>query len=375
MANTLTDLVPVMYEALDVVSRERTGMIAAVARNAKAETAAVGQVVKVPVTQEQDAADIVPGVTPPNTGDQTVDSVDITITKSRAVPIKWNGEEMMGTAELESIMRDQFSQAYRTLSAEVQADLIAQAKIGASRAVGTAGTTPFATIDDLSDFANVTKELDDNGAPAGLRGLVLNSAAVGNMRSKQPGLTRVNESGSSAGLRQGALLDVFNLEIFNAGRVASHTAGTGTGYAINGTPAEKDILLPVDTGSGTILAGDVVEIDGVKYVVNADYTATNISINKPGATTAHADGAAVTLGASYTPNFAFTQNAIQLATRAPAMPSGGDAASDVVLVLDSESGLVFQVALYQMYRQIKIEVGLAWGVSVIKPNHLITLLG
>ena len=71
MANTLTGLIPSMYNALDVVSRELTGMIPAVTLDATYTRAAVGQQVTSPVTPAATATDITPGVTPPNDGDQT----------------------------------------------------------------------------------------------------------------------------------------------------------------------------------------------------------------------------------------------------------------------------------------------------------------
>ena len=57
------------------------------------------------------------------------------------------------------------------------------------------------------------------------------------------------------------------------------------------------------------------------------------------------------------------------------MPQGGDIASDVTTATDPISGMTYQVALYRQYRQIKIEIGLAWGYKVIKPEHLGILLG
>lgn len=96
MANTLTGLLPDMYEALDVISREMTGFIPAVSRNSNVERAAIGQNVLVPVTTSAASADNTPGVTAPNTGDAVVDNVQVAITKSKHVPVRWNGEETKG---------------------------------------------------------------------------------------------------------------------------------------------------------------------------------------------------------------------------------------------------------------------------------------
>src|SRR5271157_4955174 len=113
MANTLTSLTPTIYEALDVVSREMIGFIPAVARNSSAERAALNETILVPVTQPQAAQDVTPAVIPPDTGDQTIGNVSMTIQKSKMVPIRWNGEQQKGmknSGTYSSVLAEQFAQ-------------------------------------------------------------------------------------------------------------------------------------------------------------------------------------------------------------------------------------------------------------------------
>ena len=137
MANTLTSLIPTIYEALDVVSREMIGFIPAVAKDVSAERAALNQQILVPVTQAQAAQDITPAVIPPDTGDQTIGNVPMTITKCKMVPIRWNGEQQKGfksTGTYERVLREQFAQGFRTLANLSKPTCFTAAYQGASRA-------------------------------------------------------------------------------------------------------------------------------------------------------------------------------------------------------------------------------------------------
>lgn len=387
MANTLTGLIPVLYRALDIVSRELVGFIPAVSKDSKAEEAAVNQTVRSPVTPEATTEDVTPGATPADSGDQTIGYVDMTIQKSKVSPIRWSGEEQMSVGkELNPIMVDQAAQSMRALTNLVESDLGAL-YVAASRAYGTAGTAPFGTASDFSDFAQVNKILDDNGAPKTDRQLVLGTTAMANLRGKQSGLFEVNRAGNDDLLRRGAVGIVQALDVHDSAAVKSHTKGTGSGYLADDASnfAAGDTELHVDTGTGTILAGDVVTFAGDtnKYIITTGATGdgdSDIVLAKPGLQAALANNAAMTIGNNYTANMAFARSAIQLATRFPAMPKDAsgkpmDAADDVLELTDPISGLVFQVAVYRQYRRVKYEIGLAWGVKMIKPEHACILLG
>ncbi|EDN2206325.1 P22 coat - protein 5 family protein [Salmonella enterica] len=378
MANTLTGLIPTIYTALDIVSREQVGFIPAVARNTKADAAAKDQTVTAPVAPVAVTEDIVPGPSAPNTGDQNIGTVDVKITKSKMAPVKWNGEEQLAlgpAGTYNTILADQFTQAFRALSNEVDADLGAL-YYGTSRAVGTAGTTPFGVKEDLTDAANARKVLEDNGSPTTNLQMVLGSSAIANLRGKQTVLFKVNESGTEQLLREGTLGRLEGFNIHNSAGVKRAPAATATGYLVNGAKQEGDIIIAIDTGTGAIVAGQVVTFDGDdnQYVVAAA-TSTTITLAAPGLRQNLADNTEITVVGSFTANMAFDRNAFLLASRTPAMPDGGDTADDVMNVTDPKSGITFQIALYRQYRQVRYEVGLAWGVASIKPAHAVMLLG
>lgn len=385
MANTLTSLIPTLYEALDVVSRELVGFIPAVTRNASVERAAVGQQVLSFVAPASTASDITPGVTPPNDGDQTIGNVPVTITKAKRVPIRWNGEDTRGVNNngpgMRPIMVDQVAQALRTLVNLIEVD-IGNLYVGAARAYGTAGTTAFAS--DLSDPANVRKILDDNGAPASDRHLIINTTAGAKLRTLTQ-LTKANEAGTTDMRAQGTLLEIHNFMIRESAQIATPAIGTSnnagttdtTGYAIGTTS-----ITVAAAGTGAIVAGDMVTFTGDtnKYLVKTGVASLaaggTLVLNAPGLQQAiAASNVTITVVAKAARNMAFSRNALILAQRLPALPDGGDLAVDRTTIVDDRSGLAFEIAMYPQYRQMQYEISCAWGTAVLKSEHMALLLG
>lgn len=390
MANTLTSLIPTIFQAADIVSRELVGMIPSVALSPSAERAALNQTITTFVAPAATASDITPGVTPPNDGDQTLGNVQMAITKSRRVPVRWNGEEERaltapGGPGIEGMRRDQFAQGFRTLANEMEADLTALHLL-ASRAAGTAGTTPFAfsaTRSGFEDVADARKVLVDNGAPLTDMNLVLGTSAGAKLRSIGQ-LNNAQAAQDVSFLRQGVLLPIHGVDMRESGQIKSFTKGTGAsattntaGYAVGSTT-----ITLASAGTGTILAGDVITFAGDvnQYVVltgDADVSnAGTVVLAAPGLRQAiPASATAITVVGNSTRNMIFNRNAIVLATRVPARPAQGDSAIDVMQVTDSRSGITFEVAVYPQYRQVQYEISVAWGVKVIKPEHVVLLLG
>jgi hypothetical protein len=389
MSSTLTDLIPDAYEALDVVSRELTGYIPAVSRSSSVARAAIGQSVLVPVTGAESSAPNTPGVTSPDTGDTSVDNVEVAITKSKHVPIRWNGEQtkaLQNAGTFSTIMGDRIYQAMRTLVNEIELDLHNEIYKNASRGYGaTAGTAPFATTGDMSDFAGVLRILEENGAPTDDLQLVLGHAAIGNLRGKMSNLFKANEAGRDDLLRNGMTDRIMNFAIRHSGQIGLHTAGAGTGYDVNkgGGYAEGDteIILHDGTVNSTgIKAGDLVTFAGDtnnKYNVITGTTATGatLEIGAPGLRQTLADTVEMTIVGSHVPNTAFSRSAVVLATRAPAMPEGGDMAADIRTVTDELTGLSFELALYKQFLQNVVHVRLAWGQRAVKQAHIAVLHG
>lgn len=381
MSNILTKLIPDLYQNLDEVSRELTGFLPSVARNSSADRAALGESVIVPVSTAMESGDVTPSMTVPEPEEFTMDNVAIQITKSRNVSFGLTGEEFQGVNNgvgANYILGENIKQAVRTLVNEMEKDVAIEAAVGSSRAFGTAGSTPFAS--DLTDAAHIKKILDDNGAPMGGRSLIIDSTAGVNLRSLTQ-LTNVGDAGTNMTLRQGELLNLFGFSIKESAGIYNVAQSSIEGVTLSAAEIGATELTIKAATSGSLKAGDVITIagDDNKYVVaesNSSLSASGkIKIAKPGLLHAVADGSSVTVVAASARNIAFTKNAIQLVTRAPALPAGRDAAIDSYILTDSRSGMAFEVRVYQGYRKMRMEVACAWGVKVIKPEHVAILLG
>lgn len=387
---TLTGLIPDIYAAYNVIAAEQTGFIPAVARDSSSERAALNQNIRSPVVGAMTAEDLKVDAYAVSAPDQTINYVDMVITKARSVPFGLTGEETRGlqnAGTLGNITSQRITQAIRTLRNEVEADLAAL-HINASRAYGTYNATPFGTAGDFSDFAQARKILDDNGSPQIDLHMVLGSAAYANIRGKQSSLFKVNEAGSDALLRTGSLGNVEGWEIHQSAQVkkavttgthaASPAATTDTaGYAVGSTT-----ITLASAGTGSFIAGDIITFAGDtnKYIVaTGDTDVSNggtLVIAEPGLRVAiPASATTITLVAATDRNMFFHRSAIQLATRAPAMPEGGDDADDVLLLPDPLTGITYEFAVYRQKRQVRYEVNLAWGVKMVMPRYAGVLIG
>lgn len=382
MANTLTNLIPDAYAALDIVSRELVGMIPAVTMDASASRAAKDQAVRVPIAPANSAGfDVTPAMSIPAAADQTIGNTSVVITKSRGMPFSWNGEEQLGVNSGPGylpIRANQLLQCMRALVNEVESDLCGLHNTF-SRAYGAATTTPFGTAGDFTDASNVLRILKDNGAPLSDNQLVLGTAAGANFIGKQSNASVDFDAGL---MKQGILRTISGMDMRESGQVKTFTAGSFTSGTLTSAVRAVGATALVTTGdhSSELGAGDVItlahESGAHKYVVVAS-AANLLTIAAPGLRTATAatGTVAITKIATSTRNLAFNRSAIVLACRQPARPTEGDLAIDVASITDPRSGLTFEIAVYPGNRMVRYEVSLAWGVKNIKPEHTAILLG
>lgn len=375
MPNTLTNLIPDVYAALDVVSRELVGAIPGVSRDARADRLALNQTIRSTVAPANTTTAYTPSMTVPAAIDQTIGSKDLTLTKSKFSGFSWTGEEQYAMDQgpgFLSIRQDQIAQAFRVLVNEMETDVCTALYQGASRATGASNTTPFATT--LGDAAQVRKILDDNGAPASARSLVIDTSAGAALRTLGQ-LTKANEAGTSMTLRDGELLNLMGFSVRESAQIQRPAVGTAINMVLNGSHPIGSTTITVKTGTGNISTGDVLLINGFQYVVEAGRTGVGaFTINAPGLRSAGVDGNAVTVQVLGSRNLAFSSNALTLATRLPIMPER-DLATASEVITDPRTGISFDLREYPGDGMVLYRIHAVWGWKVIKPEHAAILLG
>lgn len=380
---SLTGLTELVYATRDQVAREATGFIQGVTINSSDVGVSIGGTVNsFRSTAPTLNTSYTPAMTVPAASDITTATDTMTIGQVANVQIPLKGElvrqlnNTAGAAAFQSLI----AQGIRTIVNAIEARIGVVAKNAISRAVGTAGTTPFASNADL--VATMRQILQDNGCPLsdGELSLVINSAAGAKMRNLS-NLYKVNEAGSDNLLRRGELLNLHNFSIRESAGVAAHTKGTGASYLVDlvagYVAGERSIH--IDTGTGTVVAGDLLafESDTNVYGVFSGCAGDgdqDIVLNYPGLRAALANNKTVTVGNAYTGNVGFHRSAIELVMRPPAMPEGGDAGQHEV-IYDEQTGLVFDLGLYKGRGMNMLELTCMYEAKAWKPEFIAGLLG
>jgi hypothetical protein len=390
MANdiSLTGLTEILYQARDLVAQEPAGFMNSVTVNGGSEgVSAGGTVTSIRTAEPTLETSYSPGMTVPDADDITTSTESLTLTQFAGASIPLKGEQFLqlaNTVGSEFALQQLYAQAIRKMVNTIEAAVGTAAYQGSSRAVGTAGTTPFGSnFEILSDLYKI---LEDNGTPMsdGMLSVLLNTSASANLR-KRSTLTNVGDAGTDATLRRGELLNIYNMSIKSSAGVTSHTKGAGASYLVNnGNIAVGSTTLSFDGGTVNTTgfkAGDVISIadepTSGNYVVKTGLTsaAGNVVINHPGLRGAIVDGKAVTIGNSYAGNVAFHKAAIELAMRPPAQPPGGDQGEEIGVLVDPRTGLSFSARLYKGYGMNQIKLMAFYGIKVWKPEFVATLMG
>ena len=380
MASTITALAPTLFSAAQEVSAEPFGAIDSINATFDNKGVAKGDYVKVPVAPAQSNTSFSASNVYPEGTSVTASAVSVEITKSQKNSMVLSGEQIASLengGNYQEWTRQWAAQAMRALRNEAETDACAAIYQGASRASGTAGTTPFAT--SLTDLVNVRKILRDNGAPMADLQCVVNTAAESNLLN----LGIVQQSfaaGNNTQLVSGFIDRKFGFQIKASAGIDLHSSTAAASYVLDNTvsiPVGTTALV-TKTGTDATKVGDAFHIaadtDNI-YIANAlDALSTTklITIGRPGTREVYLDDATVTFKGSYTPNLCFERSAVVGIMRPPRIPE--NATIKQMMVSDGK-GLTYLFLEISQYGQISWEMHLAWGFKVVQPEHVAVLIG
>jgi hypothetical protein len=319
-------------------------------------------------------SDFTPSNTTSSGDDAVATSIGVQITASKKVSWNLSGEQQRslenGTISMDWVSQ-LVKQGMRALRNQAESDAWTAVSQGASRAYGTPGTTPFAS--DLTALTNARKILQDNGAPLADLYFVGNTAAGLNVRNLSV-FQQAYAAGSAEERRSGKFQRQYGFVVDESAGVGLHTAGTGSGYLINGTPAVGATTIPVNTGTGTIVAGDVVTIAGDTnmYVVTGALSAGTFTIGNPGLRIAPSNAAAVTVKGNFTANVAMERTANVGIMRPPLIPANPTIHQ---LPISDPFGMSYLMLDIAQYGQRSWELHLAWGFKAINSEFSAIVMG
>ena len=291
-----------------------------------------------------------------STQDTTETSVSLPVTTQKGVDINFSSEEL--TLDIDDFSKRILEPAMSVLAANVEADAISMYK-DVYNFVDNAGSAMT-----FAKALAASGKLTDNLTPYDGRTLNLTTQDNIDMVDALKGLFNAQDKLSS-NYKEGRLAGPFaGFEgIYENTLLGNHTTGTAaatTGYLVNGA-SQTGATLTVDTGSTTLLDGDIITIAGVNRVhpetkadtgilqqfvvtANSGTSATSLAISpsititggKQNVTAAPADNAAVSKvggGASsvFTNSMAYHKDAFTFATADLVMPKGVDMAARKVL--------------------------------------------
>ena len=375
MANTYDDIIPkILAQGLSVL-RGVTIMPRLVNRNYDGAAAEQGSVINVPIPPSVTTVPVTPSATAPDAAGVTFSTTPVELAYHEEAPFA------MGDKERTEVMVGAESMAVRSaaisLGNRINSTILTAMDVGASVAVGTAGTRPFGTL-DLADAPFTL--LDEHLIGPEDRRCIFAPNAKGRLLAL-PEMTSRDFVNDMSALQNGTFSGQTNLGAswWSSAAVPTHTRGTAnTAYDVNsgGGLAVGATTIPVDTGTGTILAGDVVTFAGDtenQYVVATALASGSFTIAAPGLKVAIADNADVTVAAAHRSNFAFQREAIVAAFCPFQASSAGLVATDQMM--DEETGISLRVEVIRQHKRDRWSLDAMWGTKVVRPEGVIKIMG
>jgi hypothetical protein len=333
------------------------------------------------VFQDADVGDVTPSNVLPAPTDITPGNSTVTLNNWKKVSYGLTDKEVSFLQD--GTFSNQFDAAIDAL-ARVIVKSVWENYLGIYNAVGTAGTTPFAS--NVTIVGQARKLLNQAGVPMTNRAMVLGFDADANAINLAI-FQQYLQAGNTDALQEGTIKRAVGFDWTLDAYTPTFTGGTlsnGTTKAalINGAVTAGAKTMNIDSGTltGTLVPGDIFTVGTAtqQYVVTNSTTAAANAIAgvtfEP-ASLGFADNATVTFVANHAlAAMALHPEAIGFASKPldNVMFEGGNM---IRQISDPISGLTLCLEMTRQYKQTVAEFSCLWGSTLMRPECAVRILG
>lgn len=367
MPNTLPDqVIKVLAPKVAKAARESAGPLAVISKDVQNLPAGVGETVTVGMTSRLATAAVTAAATPTLPSVISLKYVQVSLASHQKAEFYLTARDILKLTS-EDWIPAQMEEAMRVVMADIKSDVYTALR-DCNGYVKTAQTAIFNSTDNVNNIIDARKVLAQQLCPDGNRVLVLSTDEEANALKLTQFLAQY-QAGDTKAFRDGFMGRVLGFATYVDNATVLPivaTAGTGANWKITGAHAAGASTLTIDSGTGTMLDGDIITVGNYSYRVKTALSGSTVVIHQPGlsAAAAHGDAAAV-VATRDVQALAFDPAAIMLVMRSPKV-EGELGVSQIVT--DPVSGLMFKVAAIPNYNAVTYEVSALWGAGIVDPN-------
>lgn len=372
MPNVLDVLIPrVMAGSLRVL-RERVVMTRLVTTDMGTLPAAKGSTIDFSSPAAQTMADVTPGVTAPTPASKTPTQIQMVLDQWKYTDFHMTDSDATKVQADAVFIPKQVEKCMQTIASTVNAYIWSMAYKGVYSAVGTVGTIPFSS-DSVAVATGARQKLAETLCPEGNRSVAISHLVEATALACAP-FRDASQGGTASVVMEGVLGKRYGFDWYPDDQIPVHTAGTGSGYLVNNASglAVGATTAAVDTGTGTLVVGDIITFAGhsQQYVISTAYAGGSgtIAFNPPLVATV-ADNAAITKVATHTVNLAFHKEAIVFASRPLAQAAyEQNLGQRSLTVRDPVTGLTIRLTVMRQWMQTAWAFDILYGAKLLYPE-------